>query len=256
MNRPTSTRSGGRWLVPGMTIVVLLLMSAPVAAAEYRLAPGDIVEISSPAMPELQQRSQINLDGEISWPLVGQMRVAGLPLSEVRAQVQALLPAKELRRRTDDGREYPIILSPNEINVVIAEYRPVYLNGDVSKPGEQPFRPGMIVRQAIALAGGYDIARFRMNNPFMEQADLRAEYQALWAEFALEQAHLARLRGEPRARPTPAGRARSRRRSRRVSRRTSRPRRTTECGSASATSRRRRPTWSGRRSKRITAWPS
>jgi polysaccharide export outer membrane protein len=42
------------------------------------------------------------------------------------------------------------------------EQRPVYLNGDVSRPGEQRYRLGLTVRQAIALAGGYHIMRFRM----------------------------------------------------------------------------------------------
>ena len=38
----------------------------------------------------------------------------------------------------------------------VVEYRPIYVNGDVSKPGEHPFRPQMTVRQAVALSGGYD----------------------------------------------------------------------------------------------------
>jgi polysaccharide export outer membrane protein len=66
----------------------------------------------------------------------------------------------------------------------------------VAKPGEQPFRPGLTVRQAVALAGGYDIMRFRMNNPFLEQSDLKGEYNSLWAEFAREQVHIARIRAE------------------------------------------------------------
>jgi polysaccharide export outer membrane protein len=35
-----------------------------------------------------------------------------------------------------------------------------------------------------------------MNNPFLEQADLRGEYQVQWTEFAKEQAHVARLQAE------------------------------------------------------------
>ena len=56
------------------------------------------------------------------------------------------------------------------------------------------------MRQAIALAGGYDIMRFRMNNPFLEQADLQSEYRALWTEFAKEQAPFARLQASLMAR--------------------------------------------------------
>ncbi len=36
----------------------------------------------------------------------------------------------------------------------IIEYRPVYVTGDVAKPGEQRYTPGLSVRQAVSLAGG------------------------------------------------------------------------------------------------------
>ena len=54
----------------------------------------------------------------------------------------------------------------------------------------------MTVRQAVALSGGYDVMRFRMNNPFLESADLRSEYESLWTEFAKEQARMWRIRTE------------------------------------------------------------
>jgi polysaccharide export outer membrane protein len=54
----------------------------------------------------------------------------------------------------------------------------------------------MTVRQAVALSGGYEIMRFRMNNPFLESADLRGDYESLWTEFAKEQAHIWRMRIE------------------------------------------------------------
>jgi polysaccharide export outer membrane protein len=54
----------------------------------------------------------------------------------------------------------------------------------------------MTVRQALALAGGYDVMRFHGRDPFLESADFRAEYYSLWADFAKEQAHIARLQAE------------------------------------------------------------
>jgi polysaccharide export outer membrane protein len=166
------------------------------ARAEYRLAPGDVLEISAASLPELKQRAQVDPDGDISLPFGGRIHAAGLTLSEVQAKVRESLPAKEFRRRTDEGREYPVILTPGEIGVVIAEYKPIYLNGDVSKPGEQLYRPGMTVRQAVALAGGYDIMRFRMNNPFLEQADLQSDYKTAWNELARQQTQVSRLQAE------------------------------------------------------------
>ncbi|WP_281401831.1 polysaccharide biosynthesis/export family protein [Microvirga soli] len=163
---------------------------------EYRLRPGDAVEMTIIGAQELRVRSPIAFDGTISLPLLGQAEAADLTLSELRAKVVQQVSSKIYRQRTPEGREIAHVLSPDDISLTVAEYRPIYLNGDVTRPGEQPFRPGMTVRQAVAVAGGYDVMRFRMNNPILESADLKAEYQSLWIEFARIQAQTWRLRTE------------------------------------------------------------
>jgi polysaccharide export outer membrane protein len=90
-----------------------------------------------------------------------------------------------------------VVIDPEEISVDIAEYRPVYVSGDVSKPGELAYRLGMTVRQAVALAGGYDLLRFRADrDPIMQVADLRSEYETLWTEFGRAQVRIWRVRTE------------------------------------------------------------
>jgi polysaccharide export outer membrane protein len=170
-------------------------------AKDYLIQAGDTLELSVAGAPDLRQRIPVNVQGVASFPLVGEIEAAGKSLTEVRSKVQETLPTKEFRLRTGEGREVPVIVSPQAIDVVIAEYRPIYLNGDVSKPGEVAYRPGLTVRQAIALGGGYDVMRLRMNNPFLEQADLRGDYENQWLEFAKEQAHIARLRAELAGQP-------------------------------------------------------
>jgi polysaccharide export outer membrane protein len=177
----------------------LAILAVPIPhayAKDYLIQAGDTLELSVAGVPDLRQRIPVNVQGVASFPLVGDIETAGKSLKEVRSRVQQILPTKEFRLRTGDGREVPVIVSPQAIDVVIAEYRPIYLNGDVSKPGEVTYRPGLTVRQAIALGGGYDVMRLRMNNPFLEQADMRSEYESQWLEFAKEQAHIARLRAE------------------------------------------------------------
>src|SRR5262249_38284664 len=68
--------------------------------------------------------------------------------------------------------------------------------GDVTKPGEYPYRASMTARQLIAVAGGYDIMHMRMNNPYLESADLRGQYASLWTAFAKEQARMWRIKNE------------------------------------------------------------
>jgi polysaccharide export outer membrane protein len=177
-------------------VFIILLCSSIPSKADYRLDVGDVLEISVAGVPDLRQRVAVQFDGSISFPLLGTFIAAGLSASEVRAKIQAILTTKAFRQRASDGRDSVIVIEPDQITASVVEYRPIYVNGDVSRPGEQTYRPHMTARQAVALSGGYEIMRFRMNNPFLESADLRSEYESLWTDLAKEQAHIWRLKVE------------------------------------------------------------
>jgi polysaccharide export outer membrane protein len=173
-----------------------LLGSATVARAEYHLDVGDVIEISIAGAPELQRRVSIGMDGSISFPLLGTAVVAGLAPAQAEAKVKAALAAKIFQRRMPDGRRSDVVIEPDEVTATVAEYRPIYVNGDVSKPGEYPYRLLMTARQAVALSGGYDTVRFRITNPALDLADLKSEYESLWIEFAKERVRAWRLKSE------------------------------------------------------------
>ena len=173
-----------------------LLCSVAPAMAEYRLHAGDVIEISVARLPELKQRAPVQIDGTITYPLLGTIPVADLSPAELQAKVRAMLAAKAFQQRTTDGRENLVTIQADEVTATIVEYGPIYVDGDVSKPGALVYRPQLTVRQAIALAGGYDVIRLRMNNPILEAADLQGEYESLWTEYAKEQAHVWRLKQE------------------------------------------------------------
>jgi polysaccharide export outer membrane protein len=185
-----------RFIRAGLLTVGFLCSVVPVAAAEYKVDVGDVIEILVARVPELQRRVPVKSNGTISFPLLGRLPVAGLSPSEVEANIQAALATRIFRQRTPDGRENAVAIEPDEVTAVVVQYRPIYVNGDVSKPGEQAFRPFMTVRQAIALSGGYDILRLRVENPVLLSADLRGEYESLWTEFARERARVSRLNTE------------------------------------------------------------
>ncbi|MEH2512172.1 polysaccharide export outer membrane protein [Nitrobacteraceae bacterium AZCC 1564] len=176
-------------------LAVGLTISATQGKAEYRVNIGDVLEVSVAGVPELRHRSVVQKDGSMSLPLIGTLPVASLPLSQIRAEIGAALASKTFRQRTS-GREVIVVIDANEVTTTVAEYRPIYVNGDVSKPGEYPYRPAITARQLVAVAGGYDIMRIRMNNPYLESTDLRSEYASLWTEFAKEQARMWRIKNE------------------------------------------------------------
>jgi polysaccharide export outer membrane protein len=176
---------------------LLLLCFVVPGKSEPRLDVGDVLEISVAGVPELKQRITVQPDGSISFPLLGTIAVAGLPPSQVRTKIQATLATKAFRQRAPDGRENVVIIESDQVTAMVVEFRPIFVDGDVARPGQQAYRVFMTVREAVAQSGGYDIMRFRVNrSPFLESADLRSEYEAQWTEFVKEQARAWRIRAE------------------------------------------------------------
>ena len=83
---------------------------------------------------------QIDQSGQISLPLAGTIQAVGLTQSELE---QAL--AKKFRS------EY---LKNPKVTVTIATLQPFYMMGEVTKPGEYPYKSGLNVLTAMAIAGG------------------------------------------------------------------------------------------------------
>jgi polysaccharide export outer membrane protein len=97
--------------------------------------------------------------------------------------------------RTPDGRELPRIFERDEVAAAIVEYRPVFVTGDVSRSGEQVFRPRMTVRQALASAGGF-AAPARANTSSIDASNLRSEYITVWLTLAREYVRVWRIKTE------------------------------------------------------------
>ena len=112
------------------------------------------MEISVSGAPELRQRAPVQIDGTITFPTVGTFTVEGVEISDVRNKIQSAVANKIFRVRTPDGRDLTRSFERDEVAATIVEYRPVFITGDVTRPGEQAFRPRMTVRQALAAAGG------------------------------------------------------------------------------------------------------
>jgi polysaccharide biosynthesis/export protein len=176
-------------LTRGCLLVALLVTPA---AAEYRVQQGDTIEIEVAGIPELKQRSTVQPDGAMAFPLVGAIGVEGLTPEQLRSAVQTQLAKKIYRARTNDGREILTVIQSDEVSAAIVAYRPVYVTGDVAKPGEQTFLPGMTIRQTLALAGGIDIGARFMRDPIV----LRSDYGLALADFVTATAKIARITAE------------------------------------------------------------
>ena len=181
-------------LKTGLLAAALCCSLSP-ARAGYRLQGGDVVEISVSGVPELKQRAPVQLDGSITFPVVGTFMVEGVEFSEIRGKIQSAVASKIFRIRTPDGRELSRMFERDEVAATIVEYRPVFITGDVTRPGEQTFRPRMTVRQTLASAGGFS-ALARANATSFDAANLRSEYITVWLTLAREHARVWRIKTE------------------------------------------------------------
>ena len=110
------------------------------ASAEYHIAAGDTLSIKVFGEADLSPLVKIDENGEIDYPLLGVLAVAGLTTGEVGEHILQRLKG-------------PYLVDP-KVSVSISSYRPFYIDGQVRSPGSYSFEPGMTVRKAVALAGG------------------------------------------------------------------------------------------------------
>jgi polysaccharide biosynthesis/export protein len=179
-----------------LAALTFMQITSSASAANYLIAPGDTIEISIVSLPELRQKVVVNMEGQVSYPLIGTLNVSGLTLSGLQQKLKNALTNKSVRSRAPDGGERTIYIYPEEISAVVVEHRPIYINGDVSKPGELTFRPGMTIRQAIALSGGMDPMRSRTGDPTAQAIDLQLEGRLLRTEYLRQKAIVSRLSDE------------------------------------------------------------
>ncbi|MCX7677539.1 MAG: polysaccharide export protein [Alteraurantiacibacter sp.] len=141
------------------------LVSQPVPAG-YALRPADVIRVQVFREADLSLDSVvIAADGTVSFPLVGEMQVAGLTPVELENQLEARLGARYLRD--------PSVA----VNIISYGSHLVTVEGSVTQPGIYPFQPGTRLSGGIALARGptrvanqQEIAVFRQTPDGMEIA--------------------------------------------------------------------------------------
>lgn len=128
-----------------IAILALLVLPALAIGGDdlqgYRLNAGDKVRIAVFGEEDLTVTGRVSARGTISYPLLGELKVATLTPGELEELV-----ASRLRG--------PYLVDPR-VTVSIEEYRQFFISGQVNKPGSYPYLPGLTVRQAITIAGGF-----------------------------------------------------------------------------------------------------
>jgi polysaccharide export outer membrane protein len=140
-----------RRLLPLFAIVLLLSGCAPgcdlrpmpgLSGGEYRLAPGDVVRIITYGEDPLTGEFRVSDQGAVALPLAGAVKATGKTPRELEDEIAGALKKRDMLRKPS-------------VSVEVTTYRPIYVLGEVNKPGQYPYQPGMTMVSAAAVAGGF-----------------------------------------------------------------------------------------------------
>jgi protein involved in polysaccharide export with SLBB domain len=107
----------------------------------YLLGSGDRVRVTVFGHRDLSGDFTVDGSGNVSLPLVGNVKAGGLSLREFEGNIITALK--------------PDYLKNPRVSAEVLNYRPFYIIGEVKKPGSYSYVNGMTVVNAVALAGGY-----------------------------------------------------------------------------------------------------
>lgn len=132
------------------TLLVIPFMADPGLAQDYRLRPGDTVQVEVLEDTTLNRSAMVLPDGQISLPLTGSVRAAGRTL----AQIQADLAARLAPNFAEPPTVFVTLATLAERVAAPARTIDIFILGAANTPGRVEVVPGTTVLQAIAAAGG------------------------------------------------------------------------------------------------------
>ncbi|CAN7629098.1 polysaccharide biosynthesis/export family protein [Mesorhizobium sp. LjNodule214] len=172
-------------IIGGLAMAFILLAANASRADGYTFDSGDILRVS--VIGEASYPLDVVVDdrGSISLPLLGDIQARGLTTVALSQAIQRAFQQQKL------------ILEPF-VKVEIGQYRPFFISGTVAHPGSYPFQPGITVRHALAIAGGFRATTVGNMEPALQIADLRSTRANLGLEEYRLKVRLARLQAESR----------------------------------------------------------
>lgn len=129
---------------------------------EYKLGAGDKLRIIVFGEDSLSGEFSVPGGGTIAFPLVGDVQASGLTVNQLQAEIEGKLR---------DG-----YLKEPHVSIEVLNYRPFYILGEVTKPGEYPYTNGLTVLNAVATANGFTY-RADTRHVFIRRANDPVEHE-------------------------------------------------------------------------------
>ena len=108
----------------------------------YRLGGGDQIRIITFGDDQLSGQFRVDDQGKVAMPLIGNITASDLTPTQFAAKLSNALRDRKLLR------------DPS-VSVEVLAYRPIFVLGEVTKPGQYAYSPGMTMLTAVAVAGGF-----------------------------------------------------------------------------------------------------
>jgi protein involved in polysaccharide export with SLBB domain len=136
------------------------------AGVATRLQPGEKIKITVYGEESLTGEYDVNPAGYVTMPLIGAIKAAGRSQSEF---------GRDLASRYLRGG----FLQDPHVTVAVIQFKPFYVLGEALTPGEYPFRSGLNVHTAVAMAGGFT---YRASRSYVL---IRHVGDEVWKEYSL-----------------------------------------------------------------------
>jgi polysaccharide export outer membrane protein len=116
---------------------------SPSTAPEYRVGPGDILEVTVLDNEEVSRIPTVQTSGVIALPLLGEVEVTGLTVAEIQRKLTTLL-----------ARDY--LVNP-QVEVKVKDYQSQFVTvvGEVNTGGRKPLRGRTRLVDLLVEAGGF-----------------------------------------------------------------------------------------------------
>jgi polysaccharide export outer membrane protein len=144
--------------------IAALAYAPPVESGPYTLDSGDRLRIVVFGQDGLSNSYVVGASGNIDMPLIG-------PVAARAATTDGL--AKRIAERLRQG----FIREPH-VAVEVEAYRPFFILGEVTQPGQYPYVANMTIETAVAIAGGFSPRAFRQTvilNRVVDGQQVRAQ---------------------------------------------------------------------------------
>ena len=146
----------------------------------YALDSGDRLRVVVFGQEGLSASYSVDTSGKITMPLIGAVNARGMTPAGLQQAIAAKLKNGFVREP--------------HVAVEVELYRPFFILGEVTLPGQYPYVPNMTVETAVAIAGGYTPRAFKYKIEISKQVNGLTEKRVVSPNYPVrpgETVHIA-----------------------------------------------------------------